>query len=308
MELQQREKKLMVAVGVLFAVVALYYLYGMVFGGGAMGNPEALRTSINKLENEISRAKNAQRKLNALNKRSLPTRQADALERYQAWLRGLVEQSGFKDARISVKQKQPIKNKDGDVGVNYAFSVTGVGSLEKVIRFLFSFYSSGNLQKVRTITLEPKQGSKELDISIDVEALALTTGDNPSLLTKEKGDQLKLPSLDIYQAGIVKRDFFSVYVPPKPNPPPEPKKDPPKPPSFDAAKYVILTAVIETDGQSVAWIRSKPTDKTIKVRAGEDFEIGPIKGKCLRVGVRDIDIEIDGEKKTIAYGESLGGK
>ena len=89
------------------------------------------------------------------------------------------------------------------------------------------------------------------------------------------------------------------------NPPP-PEEEPPPPPKFDDANVTRLTALVQGDGEWTAWLHVPIRDKTLKVRTGDEFEIGTIKGKILDVDNRSIEIESEKGKFTVRSGEFLG--
>jgi hypothetical protein len=88
--------------------------------------------------------------------------------------------------------------------------------------------------------------------------------------------------------------------PPGPPPPPEPKKL-----AFDDAKFTVLTAVVDVDGDSEVWLAIRPRGQTLRLRKGEEFEIGSVKGVVAQIGLTDFVFTADGKSHRLYKGEIL---
>ena len=79
--------------------------------------------------------------------------------------------------------------------------------------------------------------------------------------------------------------------------------DPPPPPApeepelaFDDAKQTVLTALVQGRQEWTAWMHVRTRGETLRLRVGDSFEIGTIKGKVTEVTDRFVKLEIDGQE------------
>ena len=104
-----------------------------------------------------------------------------------------------------------------------------------------------------------------------------------------------LPSL----TSEVKRMLVTVKDP-KP-----PERVAEKKPSFDDAKYTVLTAVIDDTGTGEIWLNVRPKGETRILQVGDKFEIGSVKGEVSEIGVDDVLIMVDGKLRRLEVGQAL---
>lgn len=79
----------------------------------------------------------------------------------------------------------------------------------------------------------------------------------------------------------------------------------PKKPSFDDAKYTVLTAVIEDTGIAEIWLNVRPKGETRVFQVGDKFEIGSVKGEVSEIGVDDVLLMVDGKLRRLEVGDTL---
>ena len=96
----------------------------------------------------------------------------------------------------------------------------------------------------------------------------------------------------------------NVEVPRPPDPPPKVVEGPKKL-AFDHAKYTLLVAVLVVDDHSEVWLLIRPTGQTLKLREGEPFEVGSIRGIVVEIGPDDFIFEADGKRMLLENGASL---
>jgi hypothetical protein len=324
MTLQKREKILgSSAIGLL--VLLLLYL----FWPEKQSTIQELRDQCEIKQAELDRNKNralqaekSKIRLADWQRRSLPADQEIAQSLYENWLRNLVSKSSFSNISITGQPAQYARDltasratttskKSGSsqpenfVYIRYSLKIKCQGSLEKLTRFLYDFYSAGHLHKISTINIKPIKNSSDLDLDLTVEALSLPGSKQKDKLYVETGKILKL-SLDEYKKTIVDRNLFAAY---KPAAPPRSRdtgpKDPPKPPKINPLQFSYLTAIIEADGVPEAWLLERTTGQTLRLHEGEGFKIDKYNGKVIRIGYNEIEIELDGQNHTIGYGSNL---
>ena len=81
-----------------------------------------------------------------------------------------------------------------------------------------------------------------------------------------------------------------VVDPPEPEPEPAPKL------AFDDATQTVLTALVQGRDEWTAWMHVRTRDQTLRLRVGDAFEIGSLKGTVVEVTPRYVMLEIDGRK------------
>jgi len=316
MKLNKREKTLAIGVGAatLLGVVVLVWQYG--FSGGQslaelQTRHETLAALVDTKQKALEKAKRAAVKLDEWQRRSLPADAEKGSTLYRNWLSERFSKAGFRGTKFDDLVGQSHRG----VFEEFRYTIKAQASLTQLTQFLWDFYSAGHLHKIANLQITPPgpaERGKDLELNITVEALSLADADRRDELTKEPGNRLLKKSFDDYRKTIVDRNVFAAYTPPKAsggerNVVREAPKDPPKP-KFDHLEFTKLTGITEIDGQPVAWIETKTTGKAYKARAGEELDIASAKVKILRIGVRDIELQIGDEKRTIGLGQNLLAK
>jgi hypothetical protein len=87
------------------------------------------------------------------------------------------------------------------------------------------------------------------------------------------------------------------------DPPPPPEPEPPKP-EFDDATQTVLTALVQGQDRR-AWMNVRTRGKTLKLRIGDEFEIGSVKGKVTDIDATTVELEIDGRRYTLKPNDNL---
>lgn len=82
------------------------------------------------------------------------------------------------------------------------------------------------------------------------------------------------------------------------DPPPPPTPEPPKL-EFDDAKQTVLTALVQGRDEWTAWMHVRTRDKTLRLKVGDGFEIGSLKGDVIEVTPRYVMLEIEGRRFTL---------
>ncbi|MFK8111451.1 MAG: cadherin repeat domain-containing protein [Rubripirellula sp.] len=84
--------------------------------------------------------------------------------------------------------------------------------------------------------------------------------------------------------------LVKVVDPPPPPPAPAPKL------KFDDSKQTVLTALVQGREETVAWMHVRTRDQTLRLRVGDQFEIGSLSGKVVEVTPKHATLEIDGRR------------
>src|SRR6056297_2158367 len=71
-------------------------------------------------------------------------------------------------------------------------------------------------------------------------------------------------------------------------------------PEFDHARQTVLTALLTGGDDWEAWMNVRTSGKTLKLREGDRFEIGTVKGKVVEVTPKFVVIEVDDRRFTLS--------
>lgn len=287
--MQRRQVLLIALLAVVVIVVSYPKVESMVRAplDARQQKKERLEKEIQKRRTELARARKAAKDLAIWQRESLPSDPQVARSAYQAWLLDLAGRSGLE--RYSVDAGEP-GNRNGMVHP-ITFSIQGRGTLEQLSRFLYDFYRAGHLHQVRALAITPVSGKDRLDLSITIEALVLDQADRKDRLGSEKSDRLAFSKFDDYRV-IVERNFFGSGG------------------AADPTDQTYLTGVNYVNGEPVAWFtlraETDPERSVLKLRKGDQIEIGQFRGKLVAIDEDDVILEADGERWLVAIGENLG--
>jgi hypothetical protein len=99
---------------------------------------------------------------------------------------------------------------------------------------------------------------------------------------------------DGYPSRATEQDLTVKVVDPPPPPTPEPPKL-----EFDDARQTVLTALVQGRNEWTAWMHVRTRDKTLRLKVGDGFEIGSLKGNVIEVTPRYVMLEIEGRRFTL---------
>lgn len=241
-----------------------------------------LRDEILSRQRDLEKARKAAKAVDRFKSQSLPSNPEVARSLYQGWLLELVGQVGFTNPKVD--SSEPLNRKG--MFHQLSFSLRGRGTIAQLARFLFVFYRADHLHQIRSLSATPLQGTDELDLSVNIEALALAQADRKDRLANRISDRLASDKFEDYQV-ILQRNLFGANA------------------SSDATQYTFLTAVNYVDGQAQAWFTIRTSDDILKLREGEMLEIGTFKATVSGITDADVILESDGERWLVTVGESL---
>ncbi|MBP88261.1 MAG: hypothetical protein CMJ64_16345 [Planctomycetaceae bacterium] len=172
-----------------------------------------LEGTIGKQETAIKRGNKAERQIAGWRERSLPDAPMRARSLYLDWLRRRAV-----DVKLDgVKMDTPSLNREGDAYVRHGFGLGARGTLQQLIQFLYDFYSVDQLHRITRLTAKPINNSKQLNIKIGIEAIAIPGApDREALPEPERSDRLARKDVQEYVQTIMNRSLFSpANQPPK---------------------------------------------------------------------------------------------
>ena len=201
--MNSREKILAVTIVGLLALLVVYLGYSQITG--QFQQRESQITNLNKDIKLAKRLKSqggaAEKRLHAYREQALPADLNDARRKYQQWLRDRVATSGL------AKTVKPVPSRTtSNVYQQLTYNVTGLGTLDQLTDFLYSFYSVDELHRIRSLIVKPS-GSKQLDINMTIDALLMP--DAEKLAIGERNSSRVTLAKDEYFRAIVDRNPFS---------------------------------------------------------------------------------------------------
>jgi hypothetical protein len=203
----KREKILAMAVGSLALVMGAVYLFNSISTSFDRKSTELLdlEQTISQQKRTVMFGNEARGRMKNLVTRSLPSDRALARSNYTAWLLNHAVDAGF----TSVKVTPVVGRSQGDVYYEHTFLVSGFGSLKELTEFLYNFYEVDYLHRIDSLRAKPITGSKQLDLSITVDALSLTNADENQSLADPPANRLAYGEVENYLEAIVNRNQFA---------------------------------------------------------------------------------------------------
>ncbi len=262
----------------------------------AQRETEQLREDIKQREDGLARIREAGKMLEVWEQQSLPENVEVARSLYQAWLVELVEDVQWSNP--SVTSSEPTTRRG--LYRSLSFSVRGRGTLEQLTRFLFAFYQTDLLHTVRSLTITPLQRSEQLDVSMSIEALALIGSSAEDADNTQEGlyeefrrrtwrvsERLAAEQMETYETSIVQRNVFGMGGAPDP---------------IDSA---YLTSINQIDGQPEVWFTLRATNELVKLRIGQQFQLGSLSLEIAEVLGPDVILLVEGERWLLSLGDRL---
>lgn len=298
---KKREQMLLVLAAVLFAVVAVPFLYYYFVGdiNKLMANRDRLSGEVDKLEKTLQEGNDTKARLTKLANRSLPTDDLIVRADYRDWLVDLAKNQAKLDVTgVSIDSVTFFPTQKKVHYKTYTFTLRAKGTLRQLSQFLARFQETDFLHLIRRVTPRPpgpmSRNSDELDLTINIEALIIPQAKGVSTLNPvPKPDALSADEMKKRVDTIVERAFFTAYRPPTPTPPPivnTPTAVAERPlPSFNNTRYCFVQSInVGIDGIPRVWIEVRTLGQQYKLAKGESFTVDGL--KCTII---DIDLERD---------------
>lgn len=201
-----RERMLALLVGSVGLILALYLGWNWVDGKFRVrrGQIATLEGDISKFKQQVMAGQQATKKLGEFEAQSLPPATDVARSRYQAWLLERLAQAGFVQPEVKPQSQKAEKK----LFVSQLFIVSGRGTLPQLVDLLHDFYSADYLHRINSLSIKPLKDSKDLDITLNVDAVSLLAAPSADELHNRRSNRLALPTKDEYLDAIVGRNLF----------------------------------------------------------------------------------------------------
>lgn len=247
-------------------------------------------------------ARQALQRLERYQAQSLPTDPDVAQSAYREWLIAAVADAGLE---LDTVKSTPTRRSLDGAATALEFDLSADGPAEAVARFLDAYYRLDTLHQITALNLRPAAGVDRpgdtwamtlKSVTLSVEGAERTAGLPEA---PREPSRLRLVSADAYVQSLAGRNLFASYTPPPPPRPDRPKvvkqapkpKPKPTPPPFDDSEHTSLTGIVGSGDDRQAWILIRTTGKRLYLKAGDDFEVGTLKGRVQAVLPREMVVE-----------------
>lgn len=300
MPLKKRERILAIATAVFVVLFLGYWLLNSWGGSGGrlQSQHDDLVREIDRKNRQIKKGHEAEARLTQWQHQSLPSDLELARSAYQNWLLASAEAAGFRATKVEASQGR----QQGDTYRTLRFRLQAETTLEDLTRFLHTFYSAGYLHQIQSLNVVPKEEGKKVDLTLSIEALALSAAPRTQPLPEKPATPLLAADSADYSKAIAGRNIFA---PVKKAAPVAAPVTPP--PAFDPSRFVVLTAVVTVADRPQAWIVNRTSGELFKLHEGEEFRVGDHHGKVRHIGHREAEVELDGQKHLLSLGKTLDG-
>ncbi|MDR1141565.1 MAG: hypothetical protein LBL62_07720 [Planctomycetaceae bacterium] len=305
---QKRERLLLVAAGVVFLIimVPIFYHLFVVDILALRKDRNRFKAEIEKYENDIKNKTEIKNRLDHFTDRSLPSKDDFAKSLYQNYLMDIAGETGIRESRVDPGSIAVVKTQNKTHYNKYTFTLHGKGSLDKIAEFLRRFYKADYLHLVRKVSPRPIKNSREMDVSITIEALSLPQARSNRTLPAIEEQQLAVTDADkTMLQRITERSLFSAFVPMRPETEPRVREEIRPPNRFDQSPYCYVMAVVEADGKPQVWIDLRTEGKKFRLYEGEMFQLSGVRCFVRKIEFDRVQFEAAGGFYTIKPGKSF---
>lgn len=265
------------------------------------------KESIEQTEFDIRRLEVVRRDLENLRSGCLPVEAAKANVVYQDRLIQLCELAGLKNAVVSPLQGIDIPN----VGRKVSFSVQAECASATVARMVDLLENDSIANRISVISID-RLDQDRTRTTLNVEVLAIADESSSKTVVAPT----KPPATSPLQMTFSKNDpFYRGYDGGKKTiqrPEQFVKKQPalaptqrPKPPPIDARQFVRLIALVEYDGETLAWLYDSRSGKESQYKTNDTIQLDDWSARIVSAKDDTLVIEVDGVQRTLRLGSTL---
>jgi hypothetical protein len=287
----------------LAACTGVFGLFGLdtLYRSWIEGPQTELNRRVDDLSKEIAESNQQQlqsqkigRRMTEYTARALPSDPTLARSSYQEWLLRLVDQHQFSGTSVDASQPVPIeirsrtkKGKRVRVGHRIDYSLRGQASLNQFSQFMDRFRQSGQLHKVRSLSLNPIGNEGRLDINLSIQVLSMESSANESdvgnwVMVPEAQQNLK-PATSLIRRNPFARGFAK---------------------ALDDVQLRAITS--NREGIVEAWFAADARGSIRKVPVGSPIPLPLHEITVLEILRDKVLVNVNQEPQWIEMGESIG--
>lgn len=214
MAMTQREKVLALIVAATVVIIGGFLGIGRVSRAFDQRQDALVQLdgSLGKQKSVVKRGDKAEDQLAEWRERSLPANDTQARTLYLNWLRSRAVAVDLQGLKLST----PSGGSRGTVFYRHVFGVNAKGDLRQLTQFLYDFYSVDYLHRITRLSVKPLRDSRQIDINITIEAIAIAGTPDRQSLPEPPANRLVRAEVQDYVQKILNRNLFS-----PPNQPPK---------------------------------------------------------------------------------------
>ncbi len=222
--MNQRERYLAISVGVVVALLFANMGFKKIRTDLTQkeNRVEKAQSDLDTLNNVIEGGKRAAKKIERIEKKSLPSDNELAVAQYNAWLIELANKVGLSQESVTFERSQEVKLPGGNQRTPviaytfHQFTLAGRCKNEKVVELLANYYNRDYLHRISKLSLtrDPKQPNMVL-VSLTSEAVSMPKADPKQEPSLQPSGRLAMTTED-YKNKILSRNPFA-----PPNSPPK---------------------------------------------------------------------------------------
>jgi hypothetical protein len=255
---------------------------------------------IEKLQSEIEDAEFLQRKsrkaarsMEVLEGRSLPSDPDLARSKYREWLLSMIQQHDFQDASVdagipvAVEVKARVgKSKRKSIGYRIPFSLRSRATLAQWTAWMQQFEQAPHLHKIISLSITPLGNGSELNLQMELEAIALDSATQEEELSDWIPDPQVAPP-PTASLAIVQRNLFAT--------------------GFSKSLQALRLKAITTDrkGSLEAWFSGKEGASTTPYKAPSEVPVPLHQLQLTEIAADHVQIQIDGQSVRLNLGQSI---
>jgi hypothetical protein len=331
MALNQRERRLALATGLLLSVALVLYGYNTIQSAfdERQTRIDALNQDIGKKDTTVLRGKKAAKKVRDWQAKSLPSELELARSLYKNWLAEIVERNRLEQADVALGADSPRP------GIFTVIPVTikGKGRLNQVLSLLHEIYQADLLHLVKQVQLVPlaesgggfpggggAPGGGGFPFAGGMPGgggfpgagggfPGSGGGGGPKFDLTLTLEAMSLPGADhetkLNDATAEKLAWTDLAQYSQPIMARNlfvayrPKEE------SDLAKDAYVTAVVKVDDTYEAWIEVRSTGRLMKLEEGDTFDVGKMEGKIARIAPQSVEIEANGKRRRVTLGSNV---
>ncbi len=259
---------------------------------------KSVKKELARAEKSDARGREAQKRIYAWAKQSLPTDLDVAKSLYEDWLREQLIESGLYVTELNDKSSGGGNKRFQEI----SFLVSAEGSLAQLSDFLYRFYRAGHLHRVSEANLTPSKEGGTLVISLTIDALSLEDCKRTDRLS-ERLSNTPLPPLEEVSAAIVSRNIFAPYRPALLGASNGSEQ------STTELDQVLaqarFTAMTYGQGGWQMAIRMEESGDILFFREGDSIEIGPFVGQIANLEGREAIVTLKKQRVLVRLGQYL---
>ncbi|KAA5543655.1 cadherin repeat domain-containing protein [Roseiconus nitratireducens] len=194
----------------------------------------------------------------------------------------------------SVAYSEPILNRNLFEPPNKAPSYSGDRTLQATVGRNEAFPLAFKDPEGQTVTYELVDAPDSVSLDPRSGTLRVQSDELKQFDVVVKAIDSGYPTRTVEQSLVVK----IVEPPPK-------EEEPEVEPEFDDAKQTYLTGLVQGANDWTAWMNVRTRGKTLKLRVGDEFEIGSVRGVVREINSDHVKIDIGDRTVTLTSGGTL---